>query len=640
MSRGRIAGTAAASQVSAQVRLQLRDSIESISKAAGIREDLVGKHLDRVVVRALERLRDRYVTEMGAAVERVGQLREVVHRYYEKAFRKQLRAEEMAELRTALDRLRDTSRELVPPDVWALRQQQRQGLTVAEPEPVPAGRDSFDGVDDFDVNAHRPAGEPIVQPALGALPRWAVRRTAQRIEALPEPSRSILLRARGLRRSVVDEALTGGHAAEFRMVDELRALFPEHELNQLMEAVGGVKTTDVPYALGGGMQGRGLDPGVQAAYRALPLAERTALDHAAHADPEFVRAMVLGEERPGMAQNVPVPWRPEEMDQFSAAAKGFDPAKRVDLERALIAVNRAHESRRRAMEAGVGDTPDARSRAVQLDRQVAALGLPSTGQVAEALRASALLRDLGTRNPDRLLRMAELWLRKAERDRADGKEILPLETYVRDVIMATHERGMVGEFAAVFQLGKDVLVMKAPGTDVTVGGTDFIVVLRDTGEIWLCDNKTLSSAGLGEVSSLVENIGKNLDKDVAELSRSLAGLDPTLAGVPEIMRALDRLRAANTEVGQVLARVAQERGVAKLTPEQVSAPEVQARIAAILGRGDPGIRRVITNAGGELTYLQKRLTDMKIDFADLRSRFADILAAMRRGGTSGGGGTP
>jgi hypothetical protein len=424
------------------------------------------------------------------------------------------------------------------------------------------------------------------------------------------------------------------------MVEELRDLFPEHELNQLVEAVGGFRTTDVPYALGGGLHGaRPPDPAVRAAHQALPPAERTALDHAAFADPEFVRAMVLGEERPGVAQDVPVPWRQGEMDQFSAA-NGFDPAKRADLERALIAVHRAHETRRRAVEAGVGDTPDARSRAGQLDRQVAALGLPSTGQVAAALRGSALLRDLGTRNPDRLLRMADLWLRKAARDAAEGKEPVPLEVYVRDVLMATHERGMGGEFAAVFQLGKDVLVMKAPGTDVTVGGTDFIVVLRDTGEIWLCDNKTLSSAGLGEVSSLVENIGKNLDKDVTELSSSLAGLDPALAGVPEMTRALDRLRAANTEVGQVLAEVAHERGVARLTPEQVGAPEVQARIAAILGRGDPGIRRVITNAGGELTYLQKRLTDMHVDFADLRSRFAEIVAAMRRGGTPGGGGTP
>ena len=48
----------------------------------------------------------------------------------------------------------------------------------------------------------------------------------------------------------------------------------------------------------------------------------------------------------------------------------------------------------------------------------------------------------------------------------------------RDVIMGKHVRGMIGEFSAVFQLGRDVLVLKAPDTAVTVGGTDFIVLTR------------------------------------------------------------------------------------------------------------------------------------------------------------------
>ncbi|WP_290060883.1 hypothetical protein [Amycolatopsis solani] len=622
----------AAAQVSARVRQfpHLREAVESISKAAGIPEKVVGEHLDRSVLRALERLGERYVTEMGAAVERIGRLREEVDGYYRKAFRRKLRTEELAGLRSALERLRDTSKELLPPDVWA----QRQLRTVPEvpgsapealpgtvpevlPEPV---RDPF-----ADLDAQPAAREPLPRTAVDQ-PRWATRRVNQRIDALPEPLRLAIRRARHLRGSTVDAALAGRPGATIRVLEELNGVLRPQELAQVTEAIGMTRTPDTGYALGGALRGtRPPDAHVQAAYHLLPAGERAVLDRVAAVDPEFVRAMALAEERPGEAQGTAVPWRAAEMERFTAE-NGLGAGERADLERALIALNRARETERRAVEAGAGSSPDAHSRAARLDRQVAALGLPPAGQVAEALRGSALLRDLGTRNPDHLLELSGAWLEKAARDAAEGKPLVPLEVYVRDVIMSKHIRGMAGEFGAVFQLGKDVLVLKAPDIGVTVGGTDFIVLVKGSREIWLCDNKTLSQSGLGEVSSLVENIGKNLQKDVVDLTERVRDLPDPLTGeasgvadaVTRLGRARDRLQG--------------------FSAAELATPEGQARVAALLDHPDIRVRRVITNAGGELSYLQQRLLDMKIDFADLRTRFAEIQERLRKPGTEPRGG--
>ncbi|UOX91105.1 hypothetical protein MUY14_10960 [Amycolatopsis sp. FBCC-B4732] len=618
---------AAAARVSARVREfpRLREAVENISKAAGIPEKLVGEHLDRSVLRALENLGERYVTEMGAAVERVGQLRQEVDGYYRKAFRAKLRTEELAGLRAALERLRKASKELVPPDVWA--QQQLRTATeapAAAPEAVPQAPPEPVADPFADLDAQAPARAPAPRPADG--PRWAARRVNQRIDALPEPLRLAVRRARHLRRSTVDAALEGRPGAAIRVLEELNGLLGHQELAQVTEAIGMTRTPDTAYALGGGLRGsRPPDARVQATYHVLPTGERAVLDRVAAVDPEFVRAMALGEERPGQAQGVPVPWRTAEMDRF-AAENGLGADERAGLERALIALNRAREAERRAVEAGVGGSPDARSRAAQLDRQVTALGLPPAGQVAEALRSSALLRDLGTRNPDHLQELSGAWLEKAVRDAAEGKPLVPLEVYVRDVIMSKHVRGMVGEFAAVFQLGKDVLVLKAPDIGVTVGGTDFIVLVKGSREIWLCDNKTLSQAGLGEVSSLVENIGKNVQKDVVELTKRVRDLPDPLTGEA-------------SGVADAVARLTKARDRLKgLSAAELATPEGQAKAAAILDDPDIRVRRVITNAGGELSYLQQRLQDLKIDFADLRTRFTEIQQRLRKPGTEPRGG--
>ncbi|WP_211299679.1 hypothetical protein, partial [Amycolatopsis lexingtonensis] len=421
-------------------------------------------------------------------------------------------------------------------------------------------------------------------------------------------------------------ALEGRPGAVIRVLEELNGVLGHQELAQVTEAIGMTRTPDTAYALGGGLRGsRPPDARVQATYHVLPTGERAVLDRVAAADPEFVRAMALGEERPGQAQGVPVPWRTAEMDRF-AAENGLGAGDRADLERALIALNRAREAERRAVEAGVGDSPDARSRAAQLNRQAAELGLPPAGLVAEALRGSALLRDLGTRNPSHLHELAGAWLEKVVRDEAKGADLVPLDVYVRDVIMSKHVRGLAGEFAAVFQLGKDVLVLKAPDLGVTVGGTDFIVLVKGSREIWLCDNKTLSQSGLGEVASLVENIGKNVQKDVAELTKRVRDVPDPLTGEA-------------SGVAEAIGRLAKARDRLKgLSAAELATPEGQAKAAAILDHPDIRVRRVVTNAGGELSYLQQRLLDLKIDFADLRTSFTEIQQRLREPGTGPRGG--
>jgi len=126
----------AAARVSARVREfpRLREAVESISTSAGIPEELVRKHLDQSVLRVLERLGERYATEMAAVVEGIGKLRAEVDGYYRNAFGRKLNSEELAALRSALERLRDTSLQLVPPDVWA---QRRLGSRPAEPAGTP-----------------------------------------------------------------------------------------------------------------------------------------------------------------------------------------------------------------------------------------------------------------------------------------------------------------------------------------------------------------------------------------------------------------------------------------------------------------------------------------------------------------------
>ena len=595
--------------------LPLQEAVHRISQQSGIRAEIVQGHLNDAVLDTLEELGEDYVQHMGSAIERVSRLRETVHDYYERALSGQF-AGDTTGLRTALERLRDTTKELMAPDVWAEEQHAKRraemraaGGVAPEPpppdEPVSGTADPLAGVDDFDVDARRPKGEPSTPPAAGT-ERWDDLRDVRRIAALPDDLRAAFHRAQILAPDLVNAATAGDITAAMALGDRLRHVMNHQAVAAAVHAIAAIRIPDLSYSLGGTLRGSGIEVPVQAAHEALPAAPKDLLHTVRVKNPEFVRTMVLSEigyREPG---GVETPWRQVEMDRF-CIANGITPEQRPQLEEALLALNKAHRGTRTAVEAGVGSTPDAQARARVLDEAAQGLGLPTQGQIAEALRGSPLLQDLTARSPDQFLELAGGWLRNSEERAAGGKAPMTLEAYVR-ILMTRHVRGTLGELTAVFQLGPDAYVLKAPDLRVTDPGTDFVVVLKKSGEVWFCDNKTLSRAGLGKVPSIVENLAENMASDITEIDAKIAALQPPLE--PEVVDALARVRTAT-------AAIRSETGA--LSDEAIAQQSIQDKVTGILD--GQRIRRIVTNAGGELTYLTERLERMGVELANLRSRY-------------------
>lgn len=614
--RTRVRGTANETAVITRLASfqPLKDAIHRISQQSRLPDEIVQGHLNDAVLDTLEKLGEDYVQQMGAAIERVSRLREIVHDYYERALAGQL-AGDTTGLRTALERLRDTTKELMAPDVWAEEQHAKRraeiraaGGVAPEPpppdEPVSGTADPLAGVEDFDVDARRPKGEPSA-PAAGA-ERWDDLRDVRRIAALPDNLRAAFHRAQILAPDLVNAATAGDMKAVMAFPDRLRNVMSPRDVAAAVQAIAAIRVPDLSYALGGTLRGSGVEVQVQAAYDALPAAPKDLLHTVRVKNPEFVRTMVLGEigyREPG---GVETPWRQVEMDQF-CAANGITPQQRPQLEEALLALNEAHRGTRAFVESGVGSTPDAQARARVLDEAAQGLGLPTQGQIAGALRGSPLLQDLTARSPDQFLELADGWLRNSEERAAGGKAPMTLEAYVR-ILMTRHVRGTLGELTAVFQLGPDAYVLKAPDLRVTDPGTDFIVVLKKSGEVWFCDNKTLSRAGLGKVPSIVENLAENMASDITEIDAKIAALQPPLE--PEVADALARVRTATAAI---------RREIGGLSDDAIAQQSTQDKVTGILD--GQRIRRIVTNAGGELTYLTERLQRIGVELANLRSRY-------------------
>jgi hypothetical protein len=403
----------------------------------------------------------------------------------------------------------------------------------------------------------------------------------------------------------VAAAIRGEAGAADRLRGQLRKSgISPRDADAAATAAAAVGTPDPAYALGGRTGGeRVAGVASQRAFAELPPAQRDVVRRAADADPEFVRSMVTAEITYGDPRGEKVPWRPEEMDRF-CADHGIQGESRANLEAALKRLNDEHRRSLREVPAGgVGATPQARERAALLDEAAAGLGLPPSGKIAAELARSKYLREIAAASPEHLLDLASMWLEHAEKQVAAGKPVPSLRDYVFR-LMRTQVRGLLGEFTAVFALGKDFWVLKAPDLRVTDPGTDFVVVAKRNGEIWFCDNKALSDAGLSRVTSLVDNIAQNMADDVAEFGPAI-----NRARVPvptEIADAVAHARTAASEINQL---------VGQLSPADRASPEIQAAITAICDRN--GVRRVVTNAGGELTTLSAALTEFGIDLANL-----------------------
>lgn len=581
-------------------------AIERISRAAGIPEEVIKKHLDEAVLDTLEVLGDRYVGEMGAALVRVQRLRETVHRFYERALAGQLGRGDRAGVKAALTALKDATRELVGPDAWAKRQASGRSARAAAPE----DGDPLAGVLDFDVDKHRRAAEPP--------PSAAQLRDGRRIAALPAELSKPFQRARELAPDETAAALRGDTGARKALRDKLRGRIDRDGLSRALDAVDTIRDPDPAYALGGGAAGDPPSSEVQQAFRDLPPQQRAAVKRAVAIDPEFVRGLVLAEVQVGARRGAKVVQRFADLDRF-AAENELTGQRRADLEEGLRALNKGHQAARRAAAEAVdplAGVPEA-ERAVRLDELAERLGLPPRGLIAAELGRSKLLRELAANSPAQLLDLAGTWLEASAKRLAAGERPASLRGYVLG-LMRTHIRGLFGELTAVFQLGADFYVLKAPDLKVTDPGTDFVVVARKTGELWFADNKTLSRHGLSDVPSLTSVFGKNVADDVGGFEGIL---ERNRRDVPAVVRrAIDAARTAAELVNK---------DIEGLSKEQLRSDAVQQRIAKILV--PLGIRRVVSNTGGELTELSERLQRFRIDLADLESAIPKLPTRRLRG---------
>jgi hypothetical protein len=243
------------------------------------------------------------------------------------------------------------------------------------------------------------------------------------------------------------------------------------------------------------------------------------------------------------------------------------------------------------------------ARAEQLERDAERLRRLAVGRTplndidafqAQVSRSKSLFQVMQAGGGDPLRR---LWLQYWSRGRVPKSSF---ERYVE--ILSRHYRGNFGEFEVAFGLGERHVVLKAPDALVTLPGTDLIAIPRGGGDVLLIDNKAFSAAEIDEVNALTRNLPRNLDMDLDAFAK-LAG-DPSLPA--EFQTAVARLTKARNE---------SQAKFGKLTRTQLEDPAVQTEIGNILRSN--GIRRVVTNAGGEVTGLSTELQKIGIELMDL-----------------------
>jgi hypothetical protein len=591
------------------VRRSLEPTVRQIAREAHVPDAIVDEHVSGAVLEVLDVLGARYVRDMGGAVARVERAREVVHAYYERALTGDTRPLDPATLRDSFRRLQEALKDLVGPKEWAKRERARR-----EADPMA-------GTEEMDVTRGTPRP---VDPGAPVVPRWATDRTAARTRTLAKPLQDALTSAGQLRPDLVAAVLRGEPGVEAAVRPALMAQgMGSAEADAAVAALAAIRDPATSYALGGTATpgARTERAAVRKAYDALPETQQDAVEAAAAVDPEFVRAMVTAEVGYGEPHGRKTPWRPAEMDRF-CSEHGIFGERRQALEDALVELNREHRGEQPEPAQPQPATRRGRRRGASIDAVADQLGLPRRGRIAAELRRCGFLRDLASRAPEHFLDLASGWLEYAERRAAAGKRPATLRSYVL-ALMRTQVRGLVGELTAVFQLGSDAWVLKAPDLRVTDPGTDFVVVMRRSGETWFCDNKALSDASLSRVSSLVENIGQNMADDVAEFGPEIDRL--RLSPPNEVVDAVANARTAAAEIQKV---------VGHLSPDERKSPSVQQEITRICDRNR--IRRVVTTSAGELTTLSADLAALGIDLANLEHAIPTHPSRPLTGGGTGG----
>jgi hypothetical protein len=305
-------------------------------------------------------------------------------------------------------------------------------------------------------------------------------------------------------------------------------------------------------------------------FKEMARADRKAIRKAADLAPAELWRAVASETESGQARNI-------EALKARCKARGMGPKELANLEAAVerLSLERARSQR-------VPGTAEALARAEAVKK------LPS--KLRTLVEGDRQLELLALENPEAL---QDFFAASGAKSRS------ALRSYIRRRMVA-HIRGLLGEFTAAFQLGENLIMLKGPDYNVTIPGTDLVGVTRD-GRIWLIDNKALSAEELGSVSSLIQNVAKNVEDDTATF-KSEFGLKKD----PHIGDAVSRLNKATKEIKAITNG---------LTPQEVAAPKIQKQIAAILA--EHRIERVITNAGGAVDGLSAGLLKAKIRLEDL-----------------------
>jgi hypothetical protein len=614
--------------------------VREISSKTGVREELVRKHLGESVLESLDTLGGIYSREVGEAIARAERLRDEVHGFYERIFTGQDRNPDPATLVRAFEDLHQAINDMADPQTWAKRRSEAHGGPTIPPADIPAVAPPVETAPTSATPTSAAGGGSGRGGGRGGgtpprVPTTAERHAA-RTRALAPIESQALAAARASHPALVDAALRGEPGAASALAEALRvAGVQPGEVEAALAAVAAVHEPGLSYALGGRSGGSPLGGGdnravaAHEAFETLSPDEKAVVERAAEADPEFVRRTVRSEITYGEPRGAKTPWQPRAMDEF-CAAHGLTGADRANLEAALRTMFDATKPEVTARRDPASPIPrsewsrSAQRRQVTDIDPVVGLGLPPVGDVADALRASGTMRRLASENPQHFRALADGWLALVARRVAEGKQPPSLRNYVLR-LMRTQIRGMLGEYSAAFRLGEDFWVLKAPGHDVTTPGTDFVVVAKATGEIWFCDNKALSDNSLGRVSSLVDNLAKNIADDVLEFGPAIE--QETLPVPPQVTTAVGRSLEAAAEIDVVT------RG---RTPEEIRSPEIQGQIKAICDRH--GVRRVVTNAGGELSQLSTALSQLGVDLANLEGK--EIVLPQRTLGEPSGGTIP
>jgi len=572
---------------------RLARAIEHVGKGTGIPEEVLQRHLGEAVLETLGKIGDTYVAELGDAIRHTEVLRNHIHDFYEGVLNGLDRNPDPGRLGSMFSELHDLITEIADPQLWAKKRAAEPGAAeeFASRETAPAESAVGTGVP-------APRERPVAEGRL-----WA----------LPEGQRTAVLAARRAHPDLAARALAGDASAASALIDAMRTDGVDRAtIDAVSAGVAAVRDPGFEFALGG--HTGATDPALRGAaakrFEQLPVGQRDAVAKAAAADPDFVRGAVTSRSGFGDPHAGPLdPVRPNEMAEF-CKRHGISDAERAELESGLRDLNKAFREGELSWTdpASTSADPLTESAAMRrdiLDRGADALGLPRGSRIAEEMASAMVtLRRHASLSHEQFLDMAYEWLQYVEK-----KEGRPqtLRSYI-EARMRTHVRGMVGEFAAAFQLGPDFWVLKGPDYDVTVPGTDFVVVSKRNGEIWFCDNKTLSDNSLGRVSSLVENFPGNMADDVAEFG----ALDESTFAMPDdVVAALARAKKAAEAIRQT---------VVGKSPTEIADPAVQAEITRICDEN--GVRRVVTNAGGQLSELSTALTALGIDFANLDGRTA------------------